>query len=152
MAERCANPRHPLDGRAGVVGSCGRLWRWRVVLSAATGPSVRRRSAATRCSRGISRRRLQANLLMARTCLCHWGNPSSGNGHQRDERGRSLQVLARSKHGVHPRTIRCHYPRRRSHCLARKKCRLELRRWLWGSQEVNASRLTNTGERRCQLA
>ena len=152
MAERCVNPRHPLDGTAGVVGSCGRLWRWRVVLAAATGPSVRRRSAATRCSHSTNRRRFNANLLGARTCLCHRGNPSNDNGHQRDKRGRGLQVFARSKHGFHPRTVDFHYPRRRSHCLGRQKCRLLLRNWLWGSQEVNASRLTNTGERRCQLA
>lgn len=152
MAERYVIPRHPLDGRAGVVGSCGRLWRWRVVVAAATRSRVRRLSAATWRSSGTDRRWFQANLLKARTCLCPWGNTSSNNGQQRDERGHGLQVFARSTHGFHPRTTLQHCPRRRSHCLGWQKCRLVLRTWLWGSQEVNASRLANTGERRCQLA
>lgn len=121
MAKRCVSPRQPLDRRACVVSSCGRLPRWSVTLAAATRPSLRRLSAATPFSCGTNTRRFQANLLKARTCLCHWDSTSSKNGHPRDERGRGLQVFARSVHGFRPRKVHNHYPRRRSHCLARQK-------------------------------
>jgi len=101
IAQRRIDPRRPLEGTAGVIRSCGWRLRGRIVLAAATRPSLRRCSAATPCGRGASRR-LHAILYHAWFCQCNWDKPCCGNGHQHEERGRDLQDFKLPEHSFHP--------------------------------------------------
>ena len=152
MVQRRVDPRHPLDGTAGVVRNCRGLWRWRVVLAAATRPAVGRRSAAARRGGGTGQHGLHAILFHARAgCVCTRGEPSCGNGYEHEERGCDLQVYTATEHGLNPRRIHYHCPRRRNHCLVRLAPALAFRRLFWRCQQVYPDRLTDAGERDSQL-